>query len=139
MRKCHLQKKVKDILNAIDWKQDESPKNARIFLKDGTQRELTANELELPMRSKFSRSQPDSDPTKNMNTDGFFVVIMSVVDKNNTMKRHPVLIRHNTTIQRFLQIIHEEAKKHKVGDHKFWEGVHSNTPDGSVLWILQGS
>lgn len=93
----------------------------------------------LPMRSKFSRSQPDSDPTKNMNTDGFFVVIMSVVDKNNNMKRHPVLIRHNTTIQRFLQIIHEEAKKHKVGDHKFWEGVHSNTPDGSVLWILQGS
>ena len=62
-----------------------------------------------------------------------------LIGKIDYIKNHPVLIKHNTTIKDFLQIIHEESKKHKVGDHKFWEGVRSNTPDGSVLWIIQGT
>lgn len=127
-------KKVLDLLNSLDWKLDEIPQHARFREKDWRQRTLTSQEQNVQMHSKFSKSHPGSSQP------GYFVVIMSIKDKeNDSMKKHPILVKHKTTLRRFLQIIHDEAKKHKVGDHKFWEGVTSQTPDGSVIWINQGS
>lgn len=127
-------KKVLSVLNSLDWQLDEIPQHARFREKDGRRRNLTSQEKNLQMSSKFSKSLPGTSQS------GYFVAIMSVEDKENeSMKKHSILVKDKTTLRRFLQIIHDEAKKHKVSDNKFWEGVTSETPDGSVIWIKQGS
>ena len=103
---------------------------------ENKKRPLFKKEWNIRLKTPHSEKRPGSTGS------GYFVVLLSVEDQKNTtiMTKHPILVKHNTTVYSFLQQIYDTGKKMGFANYVFWEGLNDTTKGlGAVFLINQGS